>query len=100
MANMGFYKLGKRCAAFWLRDTSPMPDASFKDAIYNLFYQCYSTWTNSSNEYDKNLWSLMFLLKGSLFVYIALLATVRCTPKYRMAVFFGLYSLAFASRDR
>lgn len=100
MANLGFYRLGKRCAAFWLRDTSPLPDASFGDAIYNLFYQCYTTWTNSSNEYDKNLWSMMFLLKGSMFVYLALLATIRCTPRYRMLVFGALYSLAFASRDR
>ena len=102
MTQLGFFALGRRCAAFWMRDTSPEINPSWLGAVYQLFQNIYVTWRGSpgdSNVYDKNQWCMLLLLKGSMLVYIIMLTTFRCAPKYRMSVFFILFLYNYNARD-
>lgn len=99
LCQLGFYALSAHCDAFWMRSTSPLPDASFREAIYNLVKYSFLTWKNGDNAYERNQWSMPFLLKGSMLVYLVLLATLRCTPKWRMAVFTALYAYSWVAGD-
>ena len=99
LCQLGFYALAARCEAFWMRNTSPLPDPSFRAAIYGLLFNTFELWRTGNNVYERNQWSLPFLLQGSMVVYLALLATLRCTPRWRMTVFFGLYAFSWAWAD-
>ena len=99
LCQLGFYALAARCEAFWMRNTSPLPDPTFRAAIKGLIYNSMNLWKSGNNTYERNQWSLPFLLKGSMMVYLTLLATLRCTPRWRMTLFFSLYALSWAWND-
>ncbi len=100
MANLGLFSLGRRCPSWWMRDTSPPSDATFQDAIHGLFTAIYHTWWGGgANVYDKNQWPMFSLFKGSMLLYVVLLATMRCTPRYRMLVFAALYIYSYGTGD-
>ena len=100
IAQMGGYSIGKSCEAAWIRDTSPVRVPGIIRPIRSLVKSCFKTWATGSNVYDPIQWTLPFLLKGSMLVYLTLLATVRTQAKYRMLVFVGLYFFSWAVRDR
>lgn len=99
IAQMGGYKIGKKCDAAWIRDTSPIRLPGIIWPIQSLVTNCFTTWSSGSNVYDPIQWTLPFLLKGSMLVYLALLATVRTQSQYRRLVFVGLYFFSWAGRD-
>ena len=100
IAQMGGYRIGKTCDAAWIRDTSPIRLPGLIWPIQSLVNNCFTTWSSGSNVYDPIQWTLPFLLKGSMLVYLTLLATVRTQARYRMLVFVGLYFFSWAGRDR
>ncbi|KAF2396959.1 hypothetical protein EJ06DRAFT_180869 [Trichodelitschia bisporula] len=83
--------------SWWLVDTSPVPAKTMGAAIHGLFSAIYTTWTTTIDPYDKNQWTMYWIFKGSITLYVVLLATVRAAPYYRMLVFFILlmYSWSF-----
>ena len=100
IAQMGGYRIGKTCDAKWIRDTSPVRRPGIIGPIRSLVKNCFTTWSTGSNVYDPIQWTLPFLLKGSMLVYLTLLATIRARARYRMLVFVGLYFFSWAARDR
>ena len=99
LCQLGFYALAARCEAFWMRNTSPLPDPTFRAAVKGLFWNSLNLWKSGNNTYERNQWSLPFLLKGSMMIYLTLLATLRLTARWRMTVFFGLYALSWCWND-
>ena len=97
---LGLFEIGRTCEAGWIRDTSPKPGPGVRGSLRLLFENLFTTWTTGSNAYDKNQWTFPFLLKGSMLVFITLLATVRIHSNYRVLVFLGLYAFSWASGDR
>ena len=91
MTQLGFFNLATGVGEIWLRTSSPVMIAGWWPALHALFDSIWTTWTGGINAYDKNQWCMFVLLKGSMLVYIALLATIRCTSRCRMLIFFGLY---------
>ena len=99
MCELGGYKHGRISDATWIRDTSPDPSKSISEAVHNLWYNLFTTWSKGANKYDAIQWTLPFLLKGSMLVYMALLATIRTLPIYRLSILLGLFFFSWASRD-
>ena len=100
LCQLGLFEIGRTCEAGWIRDTSPKPGPGVTGSLRLLFENLFTTWTTGSNAYDKNQWTFPFLLKGSMLVFITLLATVRIHSNYRVLVFLGLYTFSWASGDR
>ena len=88
----GAYRLAKTVDSQWIRDSSPSVSASFGAAFRDLFYNLVTTWTSGGNIYDPIQWTMTYLLRGSMLVYLALFATVYIRPKYRVAVYAGMVS--------
>ncbi|MCJ1460500.1 hypothetical protein MMC28_010882 [Mycoblastus sanguinarius] len=99
LCQMGGYRTGKNCEAAWIRDTSPVPTPSLIGSVKSLINNCFTTWSTGSNAYDPIQWTLPFLLKGSMLIYLTLLATVRTQAYYRVLTFLGLYAFSWAGRD-
>ena len=95
----GAYSLGIKVESNWIRDTSPRPSGSFAGAFVDLFHSLRTTWTNGANEYDKIQWTLTFLLRGSMLVYLSLFATAYVQPGYRFMIYLILYMYYYSMGD-
>ena len=100
ICQLGLFEIGRTCEALWIRDTSPKPGPGVTGSIRLLVTNLFTTWTTGFNVYDKNQWTFPFLLKGSMLVFITLLATLRIHSNYRTLVFLGLYAFNWAGGDR
>jgi peptidoglycan/LPS O-acetylase OafA/YrhL len=96
---LGAFQLSGDSDAYWLRTTSPEPSSNWISAIHDLGQELVATWFWFSNRYDQPQWALMFLLKGSLFVFTVLLVTVRTTPRFRFLAEFILYAWSWSTGD-
>lgn len=83
----GAFSLAKSVDSQWLRDSSPSPSKSFAGAFYDLWTNLVSTWTRGSNAYDPVQWTMAYLLKGSMFVYLTLVLSAFAKPKWRLCIF-------------
>jgi hypothetical protein len=99
MAQLGAYKIGRLVDNGWLNDTRPEPSMNFYQAVMDLFHNFYSTWAESSNYYDKNLWCMAAFLSCSFALYLALLATSKTSPIIRRMIFLGLFIWSWRRRD-
>lgn len=91
VCQFGGYQLASVVDSAWIRDTSPIPSTSFAAAFQDLFRNLMTTWTTGANEYDRIQWTLCFLLKGSMFVYLTLFATAYVQPRYRVFFYSAMY---------
>jgi len=69
------------------------------EAIKQLIYHIITTWTNSWNIYDANQWTLLPLLKGSMEVYMVMIATAHIKPRYRMMVQLAFFTYYYVAND-
>lgn len=99
VCQLGGYKLANRCESDWIKFSSTEPSTGVFAAVGDLLRNIFTTWLSGANRYDPVQWTLVFLLKASLFVYITLLATVRTQSFYRMLIFTGLYAFSWAGGD-
>jgi hypothetical protein len=96
---LGWFKMGSIANSVWMRETSPQPSGSVWAALKSLGRAIYDTWTSYSNAMDKNQWVMLWFLKGSLMLYVALLATTSAVAKYRMLIFGGLFLYSWETCD-
>jgi peptidoglycan/LPS O-acetylase OafA/YrhL len=99
LCQFGVFQLGRQVDAYWLRATSPKPSSSLITAIVDLVQEVVGTWTYGENAYDQPQWALLHLFRGSLYVFMALLALVNTTPPFRICAEMVLYAYAWTTLD-
>ncbi|KAJ5793683.1 hypothetical protein N7457_000282 [Penicillium paradoxum] len=99
LCQLGVFQLGRRVDAYWLRATSPKPSPSLSTAIADLVQQVAGTWIYGENAYDQPQWALVHLFRGSLYVFMTLLALVNTTPLFRVCAQMVLYAYSWATLD-
>lgn len=92
--------MGKASGVGGVHDTSPLPSGSFGRAIQDLYYNLFTTWSSSENYYDHHQWAMMYILLGSMMVFLTLLATIRCSPFTRVMIFVILYLFNWTKLER
>ncbi|KXG46458.1 Acyltransferase 3 [Penicillium griseofulvum] len=95
----GVFQLGRRVDAYWLRATSPQRSASLSAAVVDLMKELLGTWMYGENAYDQPQWALLPLFRGSLYVFMTLLALVHTTPLFRLCAQMVLYAYSWATLD-
>lgn len=100
MAQMGAFRMGKASGILGIYNTSPLPSESFSKAFQDLGFNIFTTWSSGENLYDHHQWAMMYILLGSMMVFLTLLATIRCSPLGRVTVFVGLYAFNWAKAQR
>ncbi|KAH8668651.1 hypothetical protein BX600DRAFT_261418 [Xylariales sp. PMI_506] len=99
MAQFGLFLVAKRSDSWWSGKTAPDQVPHMLDALKSLLYNIISTWTYGRNAYDGNQWTLLPLLKGSLEVYVFILATAYLQAKYRMLASLGMFGYFWFAAD-
>lgn len=99
MAQFGLFLVAKRSDSWWVGATAPDQVPHLGDALYSLFYNIITTWTNGHNSYDGNQWTLLPLLKGSFWVYIFIFATAYMQPRYRMMATMSMFAYFWVASD-
>jgi len=64
----------------------PARPATWTDALHHLYFAILSTWKDGGNSYDKIHSALIWLLNGSFWIYLTILATTRATLRGRTLV--------------
>jgi peptidoglycan/LPS O-acetylase OafA/YrhL len=93
------FQLGRQVDAYWLRATSPKPSSSLITAVADLVKEVVGTWLYGENAYDQPQWALLHLFRGSLYVFMTLLALVNTTPQFRICAQMVLYAYAWTTLD-
>ncbi|QKX62982.1 uncharacterized protein TRUGW13939_10150 [Talaromyces rugulosus] len=99
ICQLGAYQLGRRTDAWWVRETSAKPSTSWFGAPEDLFIAVVRTWTEGENPYDQPQWALIHLFKGSLYVFLTLLALVNTSSKFRLTAEAFLYIYSWYTGD-
>lgn len=99
VTQFGVFNFALNADSFWLRTTGSWPSDTWGIAIDDLIRQLASTWLYGSNAYDQPQWALLSLFKGSLYVYIVLLATVHTSPHFRLFAEAALYIYSTLTND-
>ncbi|KAI9737035.1 MAG: hypothetical protein M1834_000625 [Cirrosporium novae-zelandiae] len=99
LCQLGAYSVAQQADAYWMRSTAPLPSPSFSAAVIDFFKAILSTWTDAENPYDQPQWALLYLFKGSVLIFMTLLATINTTPKWRVFAEIGLYSWSWYMGD-
>ena len=99
VCQFGGYGLAHDVESAWIRDTSPLPSTSFAGAFTDLFRSLVTTWTDGMNAYDRVQWTLVFLLRGSMLVYLTMLATAYVLPRHRLLVYVMMYCYYWKTGD-
>lgn len=99
LAQFGVFLVSKRCDSWWAGATSPDMTPYLGEWIKSLANNVVSTWTKGKNMYDGNQWTLLPLLKGSIWVYAYMVATAFVQQKYRMIASSGIWMYFLLSSD-
>lgn len=97
ICQFGVFQLARRVDAFWLRSTAPKPSPSLLKAVEDLVQQLVGTWLYGENAYDQPQWALLPLLRGSLYVFMTLLALINTSPQFRICAEGMLYIWSWAT---
>lgn len=98
-AQFGAFKVAKHSGSPWTSYTSPDIFPTLSESLHNLSFNIIQTWTNSQNQYDPNQWTLLPLLRGSMKVYVFILATCFLSPRYRMTAALLMALFYYVSND-
>ncbi|POS78795.1 hypothetical protein DHEL01_v202814 [Diaporthe helianthi] len=98
-AEFGLFAVAKHQDSWWVDVQSPKRIAYLGEALVNLVYWIVSTWTRGLNDYDNNQWTLLPLLRGSIWVYAFMVATAYVKPRYRIMASFGFWVYFYCGSD-
>jgi peptidoglycan/LPS O-acetylase OafA/YrhL len=99
LCQLGGYEIGRLVESEWMSYTSPPRSTTLFGIASDLIQAIYATWARADNIYDKNQWTMEWFLKGSMVLFVTLLATVKATAKYRMLIFLVLFLYSWESMD-
>ncbi|KAJ5953611.1 hypothetical protein N7454_000507, partial [Penicillium verhagenii] len=89
------FQVASQVDASWIRVVAAAPGPTFRDAIGGLFRNCVLFWTGGISPYDPTYWTIPFFLKGSMLVYLTLMATTLTTTRFTKFLLISLYCFAW-----
>lgn len=99
ICEFGLYAMAKHQDSWWLDVGTPARAPYLGQALVKLVHNLITTWTSSMNTYDPNQWTLLPLLRGSMWVYVFMVATAYVKPRFRMLASLGLWVYFYIAAD-
>ncbi|KAF2665185.1 hypothetical protein BT63DRAFT_483060 [Microthyrium microscopicum] len=99
LAQMGAYGMAHARGNDWMRSTSPSASATWGLAVRELGWSVYTNWTTGTNYYDGNQWCMLSFLRGSMTLYLVVMATARATPGMRRLILGALWLWSWRAHD-
>ncbi|KAI5287911.1 hypothetical protein KEM54_005630 [Ascosphaera aggregata] len=99
LAEAGVFGIAARSDSDWIRGVAAPPDSTWDAAFMHLFECLTLSWNNGKTDFDKTHWTLVFFLKGSMRVYLALLAMTLLSIRSWYIVTIFLYMFSWCTGD-
>ncbi|KAI5296067.1 hypothetical protein KEM52_005842 [Ascosphaera acerosa] len=99
LCEAGVFQMGQRTDSWWIQGVSASPDPSLTAAITHLAKTLVVSWHNGETDFDKTHWTLVFFLKGSMRVYLALMAMTLLSQRAWYFVTVFLYAFSWCTGD-
>ncbi|KAI0017086.1 acyltransferase family-domain-containing protein [Xylariomycetidae sp. FL0641] len=96
LGRLGAFAVAARSDCAWCAATGAGAGASSASLLADGLL---ATWTAARNAFDANQWTLLPLLRGSMHVYVFVLATAAVAPAGRMLLCLALYAYYYAALD-
>ncbi|KAJ5692267.1 hypothetical protein N7462_001690 [Penicillium macrosclerotiorum] len=90
------YRLASKTDSNWIRGGANTPGPTFGAALNGLFRNLVLFWHSGGSEYDHTYWTIPFFLKGSMLVYLTILATTFTRPISTKIILVFLYLFAWS----
>ena len=90
------FRIASQVDSSWIRVVATAPGPTFRAAISGLFQNLVLFWHGGASPYDPTYWTIPFFLKGSMLVYLTLMATTFTRPKYTKLILVLLYLFAWS----
>lgn len=90
------YCISSQVDSLWIRVVSPPPGPTIQGAISGLFRNLIIFWHQGESLYERTYWTIPFFVKGSMMVYLTLLATTFTKPEYTKWVLVFLFCYAWS----
>lgn len=99
LCEMGAFEVANHCDSGWMVWSSPDRQGALRPALWSLMTELKRTWTEGQNQYDGIQWTLPYFLKGSMQVYVFVVATVTLSRKWRMLASFCVWVYFWMSSE-
>lgn len=96
---LGAFDLARVADSPWIRAVSRQAGPTPWAALKGLFVNMTLFWKDGGHTYDPTHWTIVFFLRGSMRIYLALLATSFVKTKYRYAIMVFLHCFAWYTSD-
>ncbi|KAJ5657239.1 uncharacterized protein N7484_000888 [Penicillium longicatenatum] len=93
------FRIANQVDSDWVRVVATAPDPTFRDALAGLFRNWVLFWKSGDSPYDRTYWTIPYFLKGSMLVYLTLLATTHTTPRSTKLLLICLYGYSWLNGD-
>ncbi|KAJ5256705.1 hypothetical protein N7478_012809 [Penicillium angulare] len=90
------YRVASQVDSSWIRVVAAERGPTFSAAILGLYRNLVLFWHGGSSPYDPVYWTIPFFLKGSMLVYLTLMATTFTRPKFTKWLLIFLYCFAWS----
>lgn len=99
LAETGVFSMAARSDSWWIQGVAEPPDPTFGAAVLHLLKTLVLSWDNGKMDFDKTHWTLVFFLKGSMRVYLALLAMTLLSKRSWYIITLFLYTYSWCTGD-
>ncbi|WEW59794.1 hypothetical protein PRK78_005274 [Emydomyces testavorans] len=99
VCQLGGFNLALAADSDWIRSVAKVPSPTAWHAITALFQNMTLFWHNGSGTYDPTHWAIVFFLRGSMRIYLTLLATSLVKTKWRIVIIVLLYLFSWWTGD-
>ncbi|EEP77338.1 predicted protein [Uncinocarpus reesii 1704] len=99
VCQFGGFNLARIVESDWIRSVSKAPGPTPWEAIKALMHNMVFFWHDGSGTYDPTHWAVLYFLRGSMKVYLTLLATSLVKTRWRVAIIILLHSFSWWTKD-
>ncbi|KAI2079669.1 hypothetical protein LOZ36_006667 [Ophidiomyces ophidiicola] len=99
ICQLGGFNLARVVESDWVRGVANPPGPTLWEAIKGLCWNMTLFWNNGVGSYDPTHWAVVFFLKGSMRIYLTLLATSMVKTRWRVLIILALHSFCWWTGD-
>ncbi|KMU80556.1 hypothetical protein CISG_02408 [Coccidioides immitis RMSCC 3703] len=99
VCQLGGFNLARVVESDWIRSVARAPGPTPWAAIKALLHNMTMYWHDGSGTYDPTHWAVVYFLRGSMRIYLTLLATSLVKTRWRILIIILLHSFCWWTND-
>lgn len=99
VCQLGGFNLARVVESDWIRGVARAPGPDVWSAIKALLHNMTFFWHDGSGTYDPTHWAIVYFVRGSMRIYLTLLATSLVQTKWRVVIIVLLHAFCWWTSD-